>query len=348
MLVIIVAVAVACLLLPVAGWTLAGWLLAVKAFSQRLEGPGAERSAFLSIAAEHPGWQRRPVSFQGPQLPGSCGGVLRGFLMDYADTEPRALLVLFHGYGLSLEDYLPECEYFCRRGYRVLAFDGTGTGYSDGVLYGLPLHVEDLRCCLDYVGADPELSRLPLLLYGHSWGGYACDTVSALGAWPIRGIISASGFATAEAALVAHTKRHYGIFAPLGMLGVRLYQKLCFGPVAKLGAVEGLAAAACPVLIAQSDDDPIITFRDNYGVLQRRFADDPKKTFLPLTGQGHNITVPREADRRKRRLMQEIRKAPQDQTLLAEFYALQKETDTALLQRFGDFLDACLSKGQVP
>lgn len=46
---------------------------------------------------------------------------------------------------MSLDDYLPECEYFCRRDYLVLAFDGSGTGHSDGILRGLPQHILDLQ-----------------------------------------------------------------------------------------------------------------------------------------------------------------------------------------------------------
>lgn len=111
---------------------------------------------------------------------------------------------------MSLNDYLPECEYFCRAGYAVLAFDGSGVGVSDGILYGLPQHILDLKACLDYVNSSLELNRFPLLLYGHSWGGYAADCVSALGQYPIRGIISASAFQVSTAGIGPYLERHWG------------------------------------------------------------------------------------------------------------------------------------------
>ena len=99
--------------------------------------------------------------------------------------------------------------------------------------------------------ARPELSALPLLLYGHSWGGYAADCIGALEPFPIRGIVSAAGFYGSLSALAPYTRRHYGPLAPLPLLGIRLYQRLHFGRLAgnyrRQGAVPAeLPGAHCP------------------------------------------------------------------------------------------------------
>lgn len=303
------------------------------AFQARFEGGGDYYPYFSQL---HPSWQRRAVSFPSQQ-----GDTLRGHLFFY-DGPQKALIVLCHGYGMSLNDYLPECEYFCRNGYTVLAFDGSGTGISDGVLRGLPQHILDLAACLDYVSSNPDLNTLPLLLYGHSWGGYSVDCVHLLGHYPVQGIISASAFQISTAGLKPHMQRHWGIIAPLPMLGVTIYQRWKFGPLVGATAVEGLARTEAPVLILQSRDDGIIRYQDNYEVLYAAFREDPKKTFLPLEHHNHNITTPPEVDQEKRKLLKYLRSGTASQAQLAEMDALKAQVDEGLLARFVSFYDNCI------
>ncbi|MBR0085538.1 MAG: alpha/beta hydrolase, partial [Lachnospiraceae bacterium] len=119
---------------------------------------------------------------------------LGGIVMEPQGTA-KALIVMTHGYGRTLEHYLPECACFVRSGYEVLAFDGTGTGMSEGSgLKGLPQHTIDMAHVLDHVEKDPDLCRLPLLLYGHSWGGYAANAVSCFKKYPLKGLISVAAY----------------------------------------------------------------------------------------------------------------------------------------------------------
>lgn len=323
------------LLIAALVFVIAGLILAHRQFHCRFEGGGDYFSYFSGL---HPDWKREAVSFPG------TAGTLRGWLFSYPDTTPKGLIVFFHGYGMSHADYLPECEYFCRRGYRVLSFDGTGTGISDGLLLGLPQHILDLQACLRYVCSQPELSSLPLLLYGHSWGGYAADCIGALEPFPIRGIVSASGFYGSLSALAPYTRRHYGPLTPLPLLGIRLYQRLRFGRLAGITAVKGLSRQSCPVLIAQSDDDRILPYKQNYMVLYRRFHDNPRFTFLPLTGHDHNITTPHEVDLEKLKLLKVLRSPNPPQNAINEINHLKTITDEELLGKFADFFDRCLKQ----
>lgn len=322
------------LLLAALGFVLAGLVLSRRQFHCRFEGGGDYYPYFSGL---HPDWKREAVSFPG------TAGTLRGWLFSYPDTPPKGLIVFFHGYGMSHADYLPECEYFCRRGYRVLSFDGAGTGISDGMLLGLPQHILDLQACLRYVQSQAELSALPLLLYGHSWGGYAADCIGALEPFPIRGIVSAAGFYGSLSALAPYTRRHYGPLAPLPLLGIRLYQRLHFGHLAGITAVTGLSSQSCPVLIAQSDDDRILPYKRNYMVLYRRFHDNPRFTFLPLTGHDHNITTPHEVDLQKRKLLKVLRSPNPPVSAIHEINRLKTITDESLLGTFADFFDRCLN-----
>ena len=331
---ILLLLLVGLLLLGLLVLVLSGLILARQQFHRRFEGGG---DYFPYFSGLHPDWKREAVSFPG------TAGTLRGWLFSYPDTTPKGLIVFFHGYGMSHADYLPECEFFCRRGYTVLSFDGTGTGLSDGMLLGLPQHILDLQACLRYVCSQPELSSLPLLLYGHSWGGYAADCIGALEPFPIRGIVSASGFYGSLSALAPYTRRHYGPLAPLPLLGIRLYQRLRFGRLAGITAVKGLSRQSCPVLIAQSDDDRILPFKKNYMVLYRRFHNDPRFTFLPLTGHDHNITTPHAVDLQKLKLLKVLRSPNPPASAIDEINHLKTITDEDLLGKFADFFDRCLT-----
>ncbi len=332
---IILLCVVGLLLLIALVFVITGLILAHRQFHCRFEGGG---DYFPYFSGLHPNWKREAVSFPG------TAGTLRGWLFSYPDAPQKGLIVFFHGYGMSHADYLPECEYFCRRGYLVLSSDGAGTGVSDGMLLGLPQHILDLQSCLRYVGSQPELSALPLLLYGHSWGGYAVDCIGALERFPIRGIVSAAGFYGSLSALAPYTRRHYGPLAPLPLLGIRLYQRLHFGRLAGMTAVKGLSRQSCPVLIAQSDDDRILPYKKNYMVLYRRFHDDPRFTFLPLTGHDHNITTPHEVDLQKLKLLKVLRSPNPPASAIHEINRLKTITNEDLLGAFADFFDRCLKQ----
>lgn len=320
-------------LLAALGPMLAGTMIYRRTFQGRFEGGGDYYPYFSKL---HPDWQRRAVSF-----PSDRGDALRGYVFSY-DGPQKALIVLCHGYGMSLNDYLPECEYFCRSGYTVLAFDGSGTGDSGGILYGLPQHIRDLAACLDYVNCIPELEQLPLLLYGHSWGGYSVNCVSAVGHYPVRGIISAAAFQVSTAGLGPYMERHWGLAAKLPLLGVSLYQHLQFGALAGVSAVEGLQKTDVPVLILQSRDDGIIHYRDNFEVLYAAFRDDPKKTFLPLEGHNHNVTTPPEVDREKRTLLKSLRTGTATPEQLSRMDQLKAQVDEDLMWKFVEFYDNCI------
>lgn len=93
--------------------------------------------------------------------------------------QPRALLVLCHGYTETCTKYHELIYYFLRRGYAVLTYDHRGHGRSfREVKNPHKIHVGDFDA--DYVGdlhrlvmqvAHRKFPDLPLFLYGHSMGG---------------------------------------------------------------------------------------------------------------------------------------------------------------------------------
>ena len=100
---------------------------------------------------------------------------LRGFFYsDEARTDYRALLIFAHGMGGGHLSYTTEIDFFAKRGYLVLAYDQTGTMASDGkALRGMGQGFRDLLCAMQFAKENEKSKNLPVLLAGHSWGGYS-------------------------------------------------------------------------------------------------------------------------------------------------------------------------------
>ncbi|MCM1054417.1 MAG: lysophospholipase [Bacteroides sp.] len=102
--------------------------------------------------------------------------ILQGYL--YGAENTKGVVVICHGLGGGAEDYLAETLYFVDNGYRVFSYDNTGCYRSEGSnCIGLPQSVIDLDAALTYIEQEPRFNGLPLLLYGHSWGGYAVAAI---------------------------------------------------------------------------------------------------------------------------------------------------------------------------
>jgi len=122
---------------------------------------------------------------------------LRGIRREAED--PRAEVVLVHGYGEHAGRYAEAVEQWAGRGLNVTAFDLRGHGRSDGPR-GHVDRFEDYHRDLDaVVGLVRDRSSLPRLLFGHSMGGllalhYLCQR--GVGDW--RGLALSSPYVGLE------------------------------------------------------------------------------------------------------------------------------------------------------
>ena len=132
----------------------------------RYERPDESTTAALRSSDIDTTYPRTMVSFY------SGNTRLQGYL--YTVDKPRALMVVSHGLGGGADRYLSQIQLFIEQGLAVCSFDNTGSYDSEGTsTKGFPQAVQDLDAALNFVNVQPLLSSLPLLLYGHSWGGYA-------------------------------------------------------------------------------------------------------------------------------------------------------------------------------
>ena len=144
--------------------------------------------------------------------------------------------------------------HFVDEGYSVLAYDATGTGASGGSgTRGLAQSALDLDAAL----TRAEQEGLPILLFGHSWGGYAAAAVLG-GSHDVTASVCAAGFDTPLGLMRQTARRWCGPVAELGVPFLWLDQQLRFGTAANVSGAEAAAASGTPVLVLHGADDDTI------------------------------------------------------------------------------------------
>lgn len=177
---------------------------------------------------------------------------LVGYLWNEAGT--RGLIVFAHGMGTDVGYYLPEIHHFSAQGYKVFAFEYSGYCGSSGHFYGFPQAVKDLKNALDFI----DNGTLPVILMGHSMGGYAVCAVQQCRQKSVNGIVAYAPFFSADEA-VAETAEKMGKNGKLLHRLLLLIQHILFGKSYSLTAGAGLSRAKAPALILQGSADKEVT-----------------------------------------------------------------------------------------
>ncbi|MBE0450583.1 MAG: alpha/beta fold hydrolase [Clostridia bacterium] len=106
----------------------------------------------------------------------SGDNLLKGYI--YGSENSLGLVVVAHGLGGGADSYLPQIINFVDHGWRVFAYDATGSFDSEGkTTKGFPQALLDLDAALNYIDSIASFEALPVVLFGHSWGGYAVANV---------------------------------------------------------------------------------------------------------------------------------------------------------------------------
>lgn len=183
---------------------------------------------------------------------------LTGYL--YGEETEKGLVVIAHGLGYGAEDYLPETLYFLGQGWRVFAYDATGTYASEGdSTVGLPQSLLDLQAALAFVDGEEQLKDLPLVLFGHSWGGYAVAAVLNT-RQDVAGVVSLAGYDAPEELLRETLEAENGAFGALVYPFAWVYQQTLFGSTAQVRAVEGINRGTTPVMVLHGTEDQEISY----------------------------------------------------------------------------------------
>ena len=205
----------------------------------------------------------------------------------YDVPDPKGLILVVNGIGAGIDAHLPEIQYFTAHGYSALTWDATGIGESEGSWsVGLQQIKLDLLACLDWLEREESREELPILLYGHSAGGYAAATALATD-HRIDGVVCISAFNSPLDILLWHARSYVGFLADTQIPFLRLENRILFGEEADGSAWEAVSAARVPVLIVQGDSDDLVPYSQSLIRYEEDFA-NPGVRCLEITTEYRN------------------------------------------------------------
>lgn len=188
---------------------------------------------------------------------------LQGYF--YPCLGAKGMVVVCHGMHAGADDYIPFIEYFVRNGYAVFTYDCQGTYASEGdSTVGMCTPLVNLDHALSYIENDNQLSRYPLFLFGHSWGGFAATAVLSLHK-NIRGCAAVAPFNSGYTLFLEKGEQYMSPFSDALKFNfpqefLNTYQSLLFKEYTKYDAVRGINSTDIPVYIAHGNRDFVISF----------------------------------------------------------------------------------------
>lgn len=251
-----------------------------KLFGMRFETNGAvmlSPSDFSGLKRE----RREFVSNKGQKIV--------GYLYMSEKERAKGVIVMAHGFGGGgHNDYMECADFFVKNGYYVFAYDATGNDESEGKsVVGLPQGLIDFDYAIKFVETQRETKGLPILLFGHSWGGYC--VANALNFHPeVKGIVSLSGFN--KSADIASALISGALKIPEKLLYpyVRLFERIKFGKYGATSAMKGFEKSTADAMIIHSKDDAVVGIGYGYDKYYEKYKGNPRFTFIEYADRGHN------------------------------------------------------------
>lgn len=236
----------------------------------------------------------RPIDFKSNK-----GQTLNGFLYSSAKVDSyKALIVFSHGMGAGHHAYTTEINYFAQKGYLVLAYDNTGSCLSEGKkLYGFAQGVIDLKHALKFVESREDLKELPLLLAGHSWGGYSVCNVSAITPKNnIKGIVAFSPFNSLNKLINDNAKQKAKIDLSLLYPFFDIINFIRFGKAGILRSCDSIDNSSIPTLVMHGGNDLQVTLKNSPVGLKNRISNNPNARTVLYESKYHNVYLAKDAE----------------------------------------------------
>ena len=221
---------------------------------------------------------------------------LQGYF--YPCDNAKGMVVVCHGMRAGADDYIPFIEFFVHNGYAVFTYDCQGTYASEGnSTVGMCTPLVNLDHALTYIKNDKQLSKYPLFLFGHSWGGSAATAVLSIHK-NLCGCSAVAPFNSGYTLFVEKGEQYTSLFPDTMRIDfpkefLDTYQKLLFKDYTKYDAVQGINSTDVPVYIAHGNHDSVIGFA-HQSVISHR--DEIRKSNVTYyigtdTQAGHNTIL---------------------------------------------------------
>ena len=222
----------------------------------------------------------------------SNGNKLVGYRYYIDSIKVQGVVVIAHGLGGGGHNsYMDVAYYFAQHGYDVFAYDATGNDESEGNgVKGIPQGVADLNYAIDYLQTIDEVKDLPVMLWGHSWGGYCVSAV--LNYHPeVKAIASIAGFNRSGDLIRAQGQQMVGGFIGFMMPYVNSIERIKCGKYSSANALNGFSNSECGVLIAHSSDDTTVPIEYGYDIYYKQYANNKRFEFIRYENKGHNNII---------------------------------------------------------
>ena len=270
------------LLLAIVGWGAFSIAMYEENFNQRFE--SYEPLSFR--VEDFEGLSRTKYEF-----PSDKGQKLAGYWYSAGENQ-RGIIVIAHGFGGGGHNsYMDVANYFAQHGYYVFAYDATGNDESEGEgVGGVPQGQIDLNYAISFVEESGNFPKLPIGLFGHSWGGYSVCSVLTFHP-EVRAVIECSGCNASADLFEGGGKSQAGDLIYTMMPFINLHEWLHYGKYATNTALDGFEASDAAVMVIHSEDDSVVSIEYGLDKYYEKYKDDPRFVFKRLKDKGHNYII---------------------------------------------------------
>lgn len=270
------------IILVIVGW----WILTISIYNENFNKRFESYEPFMLHVDDFNELQCEEYQFFSDN-----GQILAGYMYSSGENQ-RGIVIMAHGFGGGGHNSYMDCaNYFAQHGYFVFAYDATGNDKSEGAgVGGIPQGVIDLDCAISFVEASGNFPDFPIVLFGHSWGGYS--VCSVLTYHPeVKAVISCSGCNSSADIFEAGGKSQVGNLIYTMMPFVKIHEWVKYGKYASNTAIDGFVSTDAAVMIVHSSDDEVVPIEYGYDMYYKKYKDDPRFTFLRFDDRGHNGIV---------------------------------------------------------
>ena len=240
--------------------------------------------------SDFPSMQERVISFKSKKL--NVNGKI------YSSKEAssyKGLVILVHALGPGHKPYMKIINELILKDYLVLAYDTLGCELSEGKkVNGFTTSLINLNDCLNYVENDKELSSYPIILLGHSMGGYAVNNITRY-KHKINGIISISSCNTPYTCLYEELTHSSGYAMGIFKFFFMIFDFFKFGKKGLYSSLDAFNESDIDHLIIGGTKDTIIDYNFNHAFFKNELLNNPHYTFLDVEDRYHQAYVTKEA-----------------------------------------------------
>lgn len=197
------------------------------------------------------------------------------FYYYYPHYNKDKIILFLPGIGPGHTAYLKEIEEICKRGFKVLSLDYTGTDKSEGkYLASLNTPTEDVNELLDYLTLDKEV-----IVIGHSLGGYTSLNLLNLRNDINKGVIMA-GFLSVKSLINSLVKSKFI------NKQILKYERKKYPHYYDLDNVSFLKETKKKILFIHSIDDQMVPYKSSLAVVEK--LNNENLITVSVDHRGHN------------------------------------------------------------